>query len=124
MTAQFATLTIAIKRHALPLALLSAMAATPALAFVLTSVVNPADVLTDHPYRILGLAPGASYEEIAAAASERSIPLYPQEGVMTVTSGGTKIGLNVTYGFQTHGYDNPYLYQNGKRSQEGTGSSA
>ncbi|WP_323033233.1 hypothetical protein [Paracoccus sp. (in: a-proteobacteria)] len=55
--------------------------------------------------------PGASYEEIATAATARGIPLYPQEGATTVTSGGTKLGLNVKYGFQTHGYDNPYTYQ-------------
>ncbi|MCL3882673.1 hypothetical protein [Marivita sp. GX14005] len=88
------------------------LAASPALSFDLTPVVDPADIVTDHPYRILDLAPGASYDELEAAASARGIPLYPQEGIMTVTMNGTQIGLNVTYGYQTHGYDNPYLYQN------------
>jgi len=98
--------------HRLVLPIIATLAATPAFAFDLTLAVDPAEIITDHPYRIVGVAPGASYEEIAAAANERSIPLYAQSGVMTVTGGGTSLGLNVTYGFQTTGYDNPYLYLN------------
>lgn len=101
-----------IKLSVLPLALLSALVTTPALSFDLDLAVDPAGVVTEHPYQILGLAPGATFEAIAALADERGIPIYAQEGVMTVTSGATRLGLNVTYGFQTHGYDNPYLYQN------------
>lgn len=98
-------------RH-LPVAVVVMLAATPALSLDLTLAVDPATIITDHPYRILDLAPGATYDEIAAAATARDIPLYAQEGVMTVTNGGQRIGLNVRYGFQTQGYDNPNLYQN------------
>lgn len=100
------------RMRSLWLPVISALAATPAFAFDLALSVDPAAITTEHPYKILGVAPGASYEEIEAAASERSIPLYAQSGVMTVTSAGRSIGLNVTFGFQTSGYDNPYLYQN------------
>ncbi|MBW4974067.1 hypothetical protein KZZ08_10580 [Roseovarius mucosus] len=100
------------KSRLLPLAVLSAMVATPALAFNLKLTIDPQEVRVDHPYQIIGLAPGASYAEIAAAASERGIPLYEQRGVMTINHPDAKIGLDVAYGFQTTGYDNPYLYQN------------
>ncbi|WP_322890627.1 MULTISPECIES: hypothetical protein [unclassified Yoonia] len=112
MTSRFAFQKMPFKQVRLPLAVLVAVVSTPAMSLDLELAIAPAGIVTDHPYRILGLAPGATYEEIEAVTSERGIPLYAQEGVMTVTSGGTRIGLNVTYGFQTHGYDNPFLYQN------------
>ena len=112
MTSCFAYHKMSFTHFRLPLTVLALIVATPAMALDLDLAIAPSEIVTDHPYRILGLAPGATYEEIEAVASERGIPLYAQEGVMTVTSGGTRIGLNVTYGFQTHGYDNPFLYQN------------
>lgn len=112
MTSEFVSKKIISNLRRLPLVAVAILVATPALSFDLTLAVDPATITIDHPYRILDLAPGASYEEIATAATARGIPLYPQEGVMTVTSGGTKLGLNVKYGYQTQGYDNPYLYQN------------
>ncbi len=111
MTPEFAPKKMTANLRRLPLVAVAILVATPALSFDLTLAVDPATIITDHPYRILDLAPGASYEEIATAATARGIPLYPQEGVMTVTSGGTKLGLNVKYGYQTRGYDNPYTYQ-------------
>ena len=132
MTPEFAPKKMTANLRRLPLVAVAILVATPALSFDLTLAVDPATITTDHPYRILDLAPGASYEEIATAATARGIPLYPQEGVMTVTSGGTKLGLNVKYGFQTHGYDNPYTYQDkvkyefmqGSLSTEATGNVA
>lgn len=112
MTPEFAPTKMISNLRRLPLITVAILAATPALSFDLTLAVDPATITIDHPYRILDLAPGASYDEIATAATARGIPLYLQEGVMTVTSDGTKLGLNVKYGYQTHGYDNPYLYQN------------
>jgi hypothetical protein len=111
MTPKFAPKKMKFNLRHLPMVVVAMLAATPAFSFDLTKAIDPATILTDHPYRILDLAPGASYEEIAATATARGIPLYPQEGVMTVTSGGTKLGLNVRYGYQTQGYDNPYTYQ-------------
>lgn len=132
MTPRFPLTNMKFNLRRLPLVVAAILAASPAFSFDLTLAVDPATIIIDHPYRILDLAPGASYEEIATAATARGIPLYPQEGVMTVTSGGTKLGLNVKYGFQTHGYDNPYTYQDkvryefmqGSLSTEATGNVA
>jgi hypothetical protein len=112
MTSGYAFQKMSFRNLCLPLTVLAVVAAAPAMALDLDLAIAPAAIVSDHPYRILGLAPGATYAEIETLAAERGIALYAQEGVMTVTSGGTRIGLNVTYGFQTHGYDNPFLYQN------------
>ncbi|MBR2655641.1 MAG: hypothetical protein IKD58_03970 [Loktanella sp.] len=79
---------------------------------VVQKAVNPAEHTSNHPYDILGLKPGGTYEELGAVASERGIPVVEQEGTYSLSIGGAQFAMDFAYAFNTAGLENIYSYRN------------
>lgn len=108
------------------------IAATPAAAFEIKQVEDPAELIGEYPYHILGLKPGVSFEDVKAVADERGLPVYVQSGTMTVGQGASGVGVKMDFGFRTRGfesmaghrYDSDWEYLQGELTTDATGSVA
>lgn len=87
-------------------------AATSAHAFEVKQDVDPAQVKADHPFKILGTAPGMTYEEIEAEADKHDIRLYLKEGVYGIRGGTKSASFEGPLSFNTTRYDNFAMYRN------------
>lgn len=85
--------------------------ATPAAALEIVSVTDPAEVAVASDYKILGVQPGDTFEEIKAAANENGIGIAAQKGTLKVTLGDRQVAVDLTFGFNTPGYENQITYR-------------
>ena len=84
------------------IAMISAVAlalATPAAAFEFERVVTPCEAMVEYPYAVLGLQPGATFEEIEAVASRKGISIRERPGTVLADNTRSRIAIDVTLGF-------------------------
>lgn len=86
--------------------------ATSAAAFEVKQDVDPAKVKAEHPFKILGTAPGMTYEEIEVEADKHDIGLYLEEGVYGIRSGAKSASFEGPLSFNTTRFDNFAMYRN------------
>lgn len=86
--------------------------AATAHAFDAVQDVDPATAKADHPFKILGMAPGMTFEEIKAGAAEHDIGLYLKTGTYGIRSGAKSVSYETELKFDTTLYDNYYMYKN------------
>jgi hypothetical protein len=92
---------------------ISVLATTVAAqAFDVTQDVDPAAVQADYPYKILGMAPGMTYEEIKTVAKDRDIGLYLKSGTYGIRMGAKSVSFDIEKKFDTTLFDNYRMYRN------------